>query len=347
MNKLSQRKSDILHHIIDSYREIMQPVGSRVLTKKLGCHLSAATIRNEMYDLEELGYITHPHTSAGRIPTDKGYRYYVDNLLQDEVISENIARTLKKEFKKKLDDIDDLIEKTSHIVSAISHEACIAVLFRPRCFLLKQINLIPLEAHRILVVWMSSSGVVKHDIIDFKEHITQEYLQKISNFLNQELVGLPLEQIESYLLRKLSKERDSLYQVYQWAKPIIKTIFTQKKLSGNIYLEGKNHILEKPEFNDVSTIKRIFGILEDKKELLDLLDIHSCDTNIKIRIGKENRCHDLWDCALISTQYTLRNEYLGTINIIGSKRMCYGHLISLLQHISCLMTETVNKLEII
>ena len=345
MDTLSVRKEEILQYVINSYIDTMQPIGSRTLTRKYDLNLSAATIRNEMCDLEELGFLTHPHISAGRVPTDKGYRYFVDHLLAKERIPEESIRVIKKEFKRKLDSISDLIEKTSRIVSTISQEACIAVLFRPDYFLFKQIDLIPLDERRILVIWVTTLGLVKNEIVDLKETISADYLQRISHFLNSELRGRPLEEIESYILRKLEKQRDSLYRMYQYANQIVKASLVEKTHHEKLYLEGRNFILGKPEFQNIQKTKRIFEILEDKYELLDLLDDYYEDTTIKVRIGKENRCHDLWDCSLISALYTLRGSCIGTINILGPKRIHYGRLITLLRYISGMMTETVNKLE--
>ena len=345
MDTLNERKEEILQYVINSYIDTMQPIGSRTLTRKYDLHLSAATIRNEMYDLEEMGFLTHPHISAGRIPTDKGYRYFVDHLLEKEHIPEDSIRLIKKEFKKRLESIDDLIEKTSRIVSTISQEACIAVLFRPHYFLFKQVDLIPLDDRRILVIWVTTLGLVKNEIVDLKETISAEYLQRISHFLNAELSGRPLEEIETYILRKLEKQRDSLYRIYQCASQIVKASLAGREHYEKLYLDGRTFILGKPEFQNIQKTKRIFEILENKYELLGLLDTYYEDTMVKVRIGKENRCHDLWDCSLISALYTLRGSCIGTINILGPKRIHYGRLITLLRYISGMMTETVNKLE--
>ncbi len=344
MDTLSLRKEEILEYVIKTYIDSMQPIGSRTLTKKYEINLSAATIRNEMFDLEEMGYLTHPHISAGRVPTDKGYRYFVDHLLEEEHINDDSIRMIKKEFKKKLDCIDDLIEKTSRIVSSVSQEACIAVLFRPHYFLFKQVDLIPLDERRVLAIWITTSGLIKNEIVDLRENITSEYLQRISIFLNSELSGLPLEEIESHILRKLTQRRDSLYQVYQFANQIVKSTLNRKDSKVRLYLEGRNYILNKPEFHDINKTKRLFEILEDKYGLLDMLSDDYENTIIKVLIGKENRCHDLWDCSLVSAKYQLRGSCIGTINILGPKRINYSRVISLLRFISDVMTEAVNKL---
>ena len=346
MNKLDQRKANILNYVIEAYLQTMQPVGSRTLTRKYDLSISAATIRNEMFDLEEMGYVMHPHTSAGRIPTDKGYRYYVDYLLSHETIPAHLAKKIKNEFKEQLESIEDLIEKTSHIVATLSQETCIAVLFRPNYFLFKQIDLVLLDARRILVIWITTSGLVQNDIIDLSEEITEEYLQKISCFLNAELVGLPLEQIESTILQKLSTQRDSVYRLYQWANMIVKATLAKNKNEGSVCLEGRSYLFEKPEFHDIEKTKRLLQILEDKHELFGLLRHDNQSMGLRVLIGKENLYQDLWDCSLISASYSLRDLCIGTINILGPKRICYSRIISLLQYMSNLMTEKINKLEI-
>jgi len=345
MDALNQRQKNILYHVINTYLATMQPIGSRTLTVKKGLGCSAATIRNEMYDLEKLGFLTHPHVSSGRIPTDKGYRYYVDHLIQQEKIPNDIANKIRYEFKQKIEHIEELIEKTSHIVATISHETCIAVLLRPHSFCFKQVNLVKLDATRVLILWITTSGLVKNDIIELGT-IDEEYLKYVANFLNTELTGLPLEDVEAYILNKLSQERDSLYKVYTWANEIIQQTLTENHFGGSLFLDGRNYLLEKPEFQDVVQSKRLFKILDDKKELFDLLNA-TCQTspNCTVYIGKENHSHDLWNCSLISASFKLRDQVIGSINILGPKRIRYRSGISLLNYMTQYINNTINRFE--
>jgi len=345
MDALNQRQKNILYHVINTYLATMQPIGSRTLTMKKGLGCSAATIRNEMYDLEKLGFLTHPHVSSGRIPTDKGYRYYVDYLIQQEEISNDIADKVRYEFKQKIEHIEELIEKTSHIVATISHEICIAVLLKPHSFCFKQVNLVKLDATRVLVLWITTSGLVKNDIIEF-ETIDEKYLKYIANFLNTELTGMPLEEIEAFILDKLSQERDSLYKVYTWANAIVQQTLAKNQITGSLFLDGRNYLLEKPEFQDIAQSKRLFEILDDKKELFDLFkSTYQTSPDCTVYIGKENHSHDFWNCSLISASFKLRNQAIGSINILGPKRIRYRSGISLLNYITHHINNTINRFE--
>lgn len=346
MDTLTPRQKEVLNHIIDLYLETMQPVGSRIVTKRFEQPLSAATIRNEMCDLEDMGYITHPHTSAGRVPTDKGYRYYVDNLLQTATVPYSVVQTIKKEFKQKIDSLEDLIVKTTHVLSTITHETCVSILFQPQCYYFKQVNLVALDAKRVLVIWVTTTGVVTNDIVEFADGVVPDELERMSRFLNAELAGLSLPEIEEHIVSKLLAERNSLYQLYERAGQIVKATLIDKKDVGTVCLDGRNYLLDKPEFSDLARTKRLFALLDDKEVLLNIFGrrhTHS-PAGMSIRIGQEIETDDLRDCSLIGARYMLRDTCVGTINILGPKRICYRSSIGLLQLMSKMMTETMQTL---
>ncbi len=343
---LSDRKKEVLFHIIELYVDTVQPVSSKRLTQKVHKSVSAATIRNEMCDLEDMGYITHPHTSAGRVPTDKGYRYYVDHLLHRASIPQEDMFRIKSGLKERIEDLEYFMEKISRIVAAISHETCIAVLFRPYSFLFKQVYLFPLDNGRLRIIWLTTSGLVSNEVIDLGEDISAEYVQKITNFLNTELKGMPLDEIENLILGKLSAERSSLYDIYSCAQQIARKSITQNRNEQKMFLDGRNYFLEKPEFYDADKTRQVFQMLESKDELFSLLYDNSTSERIKVSIGKENGCDNFWDCSLISARCQLRNCDVGSIHVLGPRRIHYGRVVSLLEYISDVMTKTFNRFDV-
>lgn len=347
MSELSERKQKILYYIICIYTDTMQPVGSRALCRHYDLSLSAATVRNEMCDLEEMGFITHPHTSAGRIPTDKGYRFFVDHMLQEKKIPQDTLKRIQDLYRKRIDTIEDLIQTTTEIISTISHETCLAVLFRPELLFFKQVSLVLLDPKRLLVIWVTTSGNVSNHIMTLKEELTQEYIKRIENYLNSELCGMQLQDIEGHVLQQLTNERDSLYKIYTWARHITQASIGKNIGSEKVFLNGRNFLLEKPEFMDIAKTKRLFDLFENKKALIDVVrPLEQNGGSVIIRIGKENSSDDLWDCSLVSAQYHYRNVDMGTINILGPRRLHYGQAVRLLKHISHMMTETLNQFEI-
>lgn len=344
---LSDRKKEVLYYIIQAYIESSQPVSSKSLTSKFKNSISAATIRNEMSELEELGYITHPHTSAGRVPTDRGYRYYVDYLLQRSALSDSSVHIIKNEYGVKLENLDNLINKTARIVSTLSHEACVAAVFSDTFLTFKQVNLVFLEPQRVVVIWTTSSGIVKNSIIDMPEGISADLLKQIENFLNKELEGLPLDEVEAFVMKKLSQERNDVFKIYKWAQYVITNTLMPNSQVYKISLDGRQYLLEKPEFKDFNKTCRLFNLLEDSDDLVSIIGDSSLSTSLTVRIGKENHYDDMWDCSVVSTNYYVRNVKAGSISVVGPRRLQYERIIPLLGHISQIITETLNKIEVI
>jgi heat-inducible transcriptional repressor len=343
---LSNRKKEVLYYIIQSYVENMQPVSSKALTANFKESISAATIRNEMSELEEMGFITHPHTSAGRIPTDKGYRYYVDYLLQQDIIQPHTAEYIENEITDKIESLEDLIIKTARIVSTVSHEACVAAVFSPTFLMFKQVNLVALDHKRILVIWITTAGTVHNSTVVMDEGVSGAKLKQIENMLNSELGGLPLDEIERVILDKLSQERTALYEVYHWARYIVQTTLTQSSYDFKMSLGGRHYLLEKPEFKDVRKTKRIFTLLENSRELRSLIDDDCENALVSVRIGQENSFDEMWDCSLIKATYKVRNIKAGTITIVGSRRIHYEKVIPLVDYISSILAVRLNKIEV-
>lgn len=342
---LSERKQTVLKNIINAYLQTMQPVGSKGLAADGSLDVSAATIRNEMNELEKMGFITHPHTSAGRIPTDKGYRYFVDNLLGEDELPSEVAKAIESEYRRKIRSLDDLIDKTSRIVSTLTQQICVAALVKPERLILKQVQLVLLDTTRVLVIWISTMGTVKHSIVDMKETMDVAYLQRIANYLNSELAGEPLENVVPVLTQRLRQERDSLHHVLRGAQRLVKaSMIHQSENDFTLALEGRNFIFDKPDFEDASTAKGIFEIFDNREKLFSLLPVNSSDRSVVVRIGRECGADVLSECMLMSSNLYIDTEPVGMITILGPKRSSYGYGISLLGYISEIVNDQIKEI---
>ncbi len=342
MNILRERQKELLGMIVDTYVETVNPVGSGTIAKRFRKALSPATIRNEMHGLEEREFITHPHTSAGRIPTDKGYRYYVDHLMPAPRVTSRETAFILNEYRKRMDNMETLIERTSRILSTLSEQAGFIVFPSFEESVLKRLEITPLGSHHLLVVWVTRNGFIQDRVIDMKEEIPEEELARLNSFLNQELSGLVLSEIKPRLSAKLKTAKDSLRSLYETAVSIVSAGFpqaAQKKLS----IEGSGNILQQPEFQDWDKSKRLFRTLEAKSSLLNVIESGPNTGRVTIHIGIEHQCQDLWDCSVITAQYFVDDRKLGVLGILGPRRMPYGRVVSLVDYVSRCFGEALEQ----
>ena len=328
----SIRKDKILGLIIDSYINTAEPIASRTISKKLRMSLSPATIRNVMSDLEEQSLITHPHTSAGRIPTEKGYRYYIDRLMRASLLTEEEKRLIDKEFKSKASQLNDLLDKTSKVLSSITSQAGIVVFPLLGKSPFKHIELIKLNSESVLIVLMTTVGVTKDFIVDIGEDVSETELSKISNFINKYMGKGSLSQIRKEITQKLLSERDSFIFILKKAKAIIDIMLEIIK-EHKVYLDGRSYITEQPEFGSVQKIKSLLRSLEDKDFMFSMLKKAVDKDGIGVYIGSELG-GDFSECSLITCNYCIGEESCGTLGIIGPTRMEYSKLISMVDYIA-------------
>lgn len=342
MNDLKQRQKDVLRVIVSTYVKTVNPVGSRTIAKYYQNEFSPATIRNEMHDLEEREYISQPHTSAGRVPTDKGYRYYVDHLMPESKVPVHVAALVAREYRERIDNMEALVERTSKILSTLSEQAGFVVfpVFEELAF--KRIELTSLGHSRLLVVWVTHNGFIQDRVIDMKEEIPEVELERISRFLNQELSGRLLAEIEPYLAQKLERATDALRALHRIASLIVRDSFP-KTLERKLSVQGSRYILEQPEFKDWEKSRRLFKILDSKESLIDLCHAKAGSVGVQIQIGSEHHCDDIRDCSLITAQYYVDQKPTGTLGILGPRRMRYDQTISLVDFVSRRFGEWLEK----
>lgn len=349
MGELDERKLKILHAIIQNYLETGEPVGSRTISKYADLNLSSATIRNEMSDLEELGYIIQPHTSAGRIPTDKGYRLYVDNMLKEK--EEQIAgrerevEQMRDFLSEKVDRVEELLQTVAKALAVDTNYATMVTAPQFYHNRLKFVQLSQLEPLKILVVIVMDGNLIRNKVIDINEEISQENLLKLNVLINSTLNGLTLEEINLGIISRMQNqagEQTSL--IKQVMDAIAETISSADDLQ--IYTSGATNIFKYPELSDSSKASQLICTLEEKERLTDLItDSLQNDGNmgIQVYIGSETPVQTMKDCSVVTANYELRDGVRGTIGIIGPKRMDYEKVVETLQTIRTQLDTVFKK----
>lgn len=335
--ELEERKLKILQAIIKDFIETAEPVGSRTLAKRYDLGVSSATIRNEMSDLEELGFLRQPHTSAGRVPSNKAYRLYVDNLIKNQNISKRRDKNLEKEYIKSLDEAEQIISQTAKFISKTTKLTSIVLSPQLKEGLLKSIKLIPIDEYNILLILMSETGEIKNTIIKSKTSINRGELQVLANIIESKLKNLRIGEITPNLIKLIYDEALKYTKVIESIFPaLINTI--EEMINVDLYLEGIANIFDLPEYHDIEKAKKFLSLVGKKDSLIKLL--LSSKSGLNVKIGDENESEDLKDCSLITATYKYKGLIIGKIGVIGPTRIDYNHITSV---VSCI-TNSLNKI---
>ncbi len=340
---LTDRQKNILSLVVTEYIHSVIPVSSQMIAQSSSLGVSPATIRNELGVLEDKGYITHPHTSAGRLPTDLGYRYFVDHLMRRGRVSQDMAGQVMDSFRVKAQSIDDVIQNSSKILSSLTNQASLVFYPKLESQYFKSVNLVPIDDVRMLVVWVSASGMVWQGFLEIEESLEAEELKTICNFINQELKGVLFSNLEIELLSQLGSRKDSLYRLSDVACRIVQesmVVLQELKFS----LEGSANVLSNPEFDDLNKTRTIIDFFEDKISLLQLFDRDiTTEQGLKVQIGHETQLNSILDCSLITSSYKLKDQSVGFLGVLGPKRMDYGNIISVVEYMSDEMQSLLKQ----
>ena len=332
---LDKRKKEILQAVIDEYINTAEPVSSATLVKKYGLNYSSATVRNELAELEDIGYLDKPHTSAGRVPSEKGYRFYVDELVNDEDISLEEIKYIQNKLSTKVNEIEDLTKIATSTLSEITHYTTVAIGPKSDMQIIEEIKFVLLGSRMLMVVIVTDSGLVKETIIKYDEDINLSQVETLNNLFNSKLKGKPLSKIdkpmEEYILSEITYSVDVI-------KPIIEQINKVIEEENKLYLEGTNKSFDLPEFKSLEIAKNFVNILDEKELMLDMLN-SGIAKDINVYIGDENDNEQLKDFSIVTFKHSVGDKDLGTIGIIGPKRMDYSKVISVMKYISKKMQE--------
>ena len=330
---LDDRKKRILQAIVDEYVNTAEPVSSGAISKKKGLDFSSATIRNEMSELEKSGYLEKTHTSSGRIPSVKGYRLYVDELLKEDNISLEEIKYIKEKLQIKADQIEDLTKIASNTLSEITHYTTVAIGPKVTKQIIKEIKFVLLGSRMLMAVILTNTGMIKETIINFGEDIYEDQIETINLLFNSKLQGKPLEKISEPLDEYIFTEmKSSASMIKTIIEQLNKVIYEESKL----YLEGTNKSFDLPELSKAETARNFINILENKSEVVDLLD-NEISKDINVYFGDELDDENLKDFSIVTLKSDEKD--LGTIGIIGPKRMNYSKIISVMRYIQRLIDE--------
>ena len=344
---LDDRKKKILHAIVDDYVTTFEPVGSKALIERHDFTVSSATLRNEMAELEKQGFIEKPHTSAGRIPSDRGYREYVDSLINVDVLTEKEKKDIRGRITESVDDVSDLLKNASNTLSEQTGFVSLAMSPKLRKSFLTQLKMLMIEPGKALVVVVLSAGVVKDKVVRIPNYLTNDQIYQISNAVEQTLSGKPLEEITLVTVATAAKKTklpDSLLnQILYDAYTAIKQA---DKL--NVYLEGEHRMLQLPDFGTLGRARDLLDTLSDDGMVAGYINEiengGADDDSYMIRIGQEIALEGLEDCSFITSTYKLGNDISGNIGIIGPKRMEYAKVISQINFVRKTLNEEIKKL---
>jgi heat-inducible transcriptional repressor len=346
MSELDERSKTILLSIIQSYIDYNGPVGSRAVMKKYSLGLSSSTIRNTMADLEELGYVTQPHTSAGRIPTERGYRFYVNTLLKEHAYSLN-TKALHQLVNRLLvieKDMNNLIKEVSKTLSSFSRYLGVVTAPKEEEISLEHIEFIKHKNDKILCVLISEQGIIKNKIIVLeKKTFTQKQLEKITLYLNSELKGLTLRDIRTKILSQMSQEK------VRCDKLINNALFLCKKVleweSNNLFYMGEiSGTCNVANFATMKQIKELFKAIEEKRLMVKLLDKITDSEGIQVLIGSENTLSEMKELSFVASTYNDGRHTLGKIGIIGPTRMNYSEVIPIVSHTAKILTQILCEM---
>lgn len=333
--ELDGRKRLILNAIIKDYIQNAEPVGSRTLVKKYEMGLSSATIRNEMADLEDMGYLEQPHTSAGRIPSDKGYRLYVDKLMQINSPSDEEIIAIKSFMQiATINEIEKIMKRTTKLLSQITKYTSAMLTPQLSKSTVKSIQLIEVTQNDVLAVIVTDTGIIKNVLVKLPRTINDSNLIKINNMLNEKLKGLTCEEIDLSVITSIQNEMGGYYEILNAIIPVLHE--SLNSVETDVYLEGTTNILNYPEYNDLDKAKNLLLLMDQREVLGDIFS--EGEGKLSVTIGSENELKEMKDCSIIKASYSIGDNSIGKIGIIGPRRMNYSRVIGV---INC-MVDVLN-----
>ncbi|MCD6326979.1 heat-inducible transcription repressor HrcA [bacterium] len=338
---LDARKEEVLRSVVAHYANTGEPVSSRTASRITGLGLSAATIRNIMADLEDEGYICQTHISSGRLPTDKGYRYFVDYLMSCAKLSPAEQRSISEEYEAGSSEIEDVLRQTSELLSTFTRHTGIVSICDLSGTLCKHIDFIHVSGRRMLAVIVTENGMVTNKVVVLDEAISQEQLDKLSRFVNDRFRGLSLAQIREQVMSQMEDERRRFDKLQDLALMVSEKVF-DGEAEAEVFVGAKQNILELASPSDIERLRALFMALEEKKRLVTILN-ECLAGGTKIFIGKEFDLDELSDYSLVARPYGTGERALGTVGIIGPTRMQYAKLIAIVDFTAKIINRLLSR----
>ncbi|MGE5527896.1 MAG: heat-inducible transcriptional repressor HrcA [Patescibacteria group bacterium] len=341
-HELDERKRRILKAITDDYIASAEPVGSRTIARKYNLGLSPATIRNEMADLEEEGYLQQPHTSSGRIPSDRGYRYYVDALMEKRRLRPDEIEAIEQELAVRERALTSVMRKAARVLAQFTLYPAVVSPPNRKIALFKHIRLIRLNERNVMVLIVTDTGLVENKVIECEQNLDDNELERFSNMLNESLRDRPLREFDLALAQNIL-ERMRLSDLFfrRTLQALIEG--TQANAPNKLVMDGKTRILDQPEFADRQKVRPLLGLLEQEEMLYRLLS-ESCPGGVKVSIGQENMEEAMRDCSVVTAAYAVHERPVGIIAVLGPTRMDYGKILAVVEFIAAHLTSVLNDL---
>ena len=342
-NPPSERAQHLLRVLIQRYIRDGQPVGSRTLSKDSGLDLSPATIRNVMSDLEEMGMVSAPHTSAGRVPTPKGYRLFVDTLIRYRQPKDNDISTLRSKILGKADDAGTLVESVSNLLSEFTHLAGIVTVPRGQHAALRQIEFLPLSENRILTIIVINDREVQNRILQMDRAYTAAELQQAANYINGHYAGNEMPDVRDRILEDLDQTRHSMNQAMHDIIAVAQSAMEDPAAAGGEFvLAGETNLMDFAELSDIDTLRRLFDAFSRKRIMLDLLERSIDADGVQVFIGEESGYEILDDCSVVTSPYHLDDDTVGVLGVIGPTRMAYDRVVPIVDITARLLKSALS-----
>lgn len=341
MDPLNDREKTILHNIVHSYIQTAIPVGSRFIAKRRDIGLSPATIRNVMSDLEFLGYIDHPHTSAGRVPTDKGYRFYVNELMEIDKLSEKDQSSIQTVLQGNIE-TDDILKIASKILGTISHQLSVVTAPQMTSGIFEKLELLQMSSTRLMVIISIRSGLVKTIMMEINSEIARPKLDQVARILNERLSGLTLKEIRDTFaerIREFQNEESGLIRLFIES---VDKLFDENR-KDRIHIGGTTNIISQPEFDNVKNFKSVIELMDNEDIIIHVLENGDAkDGGANVTIGEETKIEHLKDFSIVTKTYSA-GDVAGTIGVLGPKRMEYSKMIPLVDFVASTITNLFER----
>lgn len=339
---MDERKREVLLAIIQDYILTAEPVGSRTISKKYGIGVSSATIRNEMADLEEMGYIEQPHTSAGRIPSDLGYRYYVDFLMERFRLSRDEEELIHRFYNTKMVGLEGVVRASGELISKLTSYAAITLGPQFESSTIRHIDISSIDPEHALLVVVTDTGLVEHRLLDVPGYISSSDLEMVSSVLKDNLRGLALSKAGKKVFDAIYRELQEVQKAFlNNIFEVIEQVF-QSEEDSNVYLDGALNILKHPEFKDIGKIQSLLGLLQEKEIIRELVS-DPIPQGLTVKIGGENNYQGIHDCSLITATYSMDDQVIGAIGVLGPTRMHYSKAFTIVECITEVLSEAISK----
>jgi len=336
---LQEREESVLSSVIHYYVATAKPVGSQVIAEKMD--VSSATIRNVLMDLEKKGYLTHPHTSAGRIPVDQGYRFYVDRLMQARQLNLKEKQRAEQEYEKAKNEVETLMRHTAKILSAMTNLAGLAVFHVPQEISLDHFKLVAIDSRRVMVILVLDHGLVKEELVWLDEPAELKEITKVSQLLNSRFGGLTLSEIREALLKEAESVKRAKMNIIETALNLIEGAL--KFDTEAIHMEGASHLMEQPEFQNLGQMEQVVRLLEEKRPLAQVLGRQWVNPGLNVEIGHEFPETFMRGFSFINVPYYYQGKVAGALGVLGPTRMSYDRVAGVVNHMAQLLEESLVK----